>query len=53
MKAMTTIKISKELSLNLLIVAKLNGFSKEKFIDMLLHESLKPHLIKIKRQRFQ
>lgn len=45
----TSLKISKELNLQLLINAKLNGYTKEAFVEMLLKGALKPYIDTIDR----
>ena len=48
----TTIKVSKETSLDLLITAKLNGKSKEEFTELIIRDGLKPYLNSIERKKF-
>jgi len=52
MNTKTTLKISKELSKDILIAAKLNDLSKEQLTERILKQGLVPYFEKIKRQRF-
>jgi len=50
--AKTTIKIDLDLSLDLLIVSRLNNLTKEELVNRLLKEGIKPYMENIKKQRF-
>ena len=52
MNSKTTLTINKELNIDLLIVAKLSGKTKEELAEELLTSGLRPLLDKIKRDRF-
>lgn len=49
----TSLRVEKETNINLMIVSRLVGKTKESLAQEILQEGLKPYLAQIKRQKFR